>query len=126
MDFSQYIHKAELSQNEFCRLFNVSFKTFQRYKKTNKYPLAVRIALELVAGEVPYTGFEGWYFKNGLLCDSNGNKFSSGDILSIIYDRQLIKSLEIENKRLKKKVANRKPNNVIQFPTKLKNNSHFA
>jgi hypothetical protein len=118
MDFSQYIHKAELSQEEFCNLFKVSFKTFRRYKKTNRFPTSIKIALQLMANEIPFSGFDGWHFKNGLLCDPNGNRFSSGDILAIVYDRQLIRNLDKELEKLKKerKKETRKSAKIYTFP----------
>jgi transcriptional regulator with XRE-family HTH domain len=117
MDFQILVHKAGLTQNEFCDLFNVSINTYKRYKQTNKINQGIKVALQLMAGEIPFSGFKGWYFKSGLLSDSNGNRFSSGDILGIIYDRQLIKSLEIENLKLKQQLDRQiLKSNVIQFP----------
>jgi hypothetical protein len=124
MDFKYYLWKSGLSDFEFCKLFELTPRTISNYKKANKAPKAIELSLMLLSGEIPIkrknNGFENWYFHNGLLHSPEGEKFSSGDLRAIHFDKKIIKSLEAEILRLKKekevfKVVSK---NVIKFPSK--------
>jgi len=109
---------------------NISISTIKRYEKTGKAPKAVIECLRLIGGQLPKftmrNDFIGWSFGNGYLWSPAGDKYTAGDVLAIIYDKQLIKSQHTEIKALKKQGMQSEPSNIIPFPVQMKKNRQLA
>lgn len=127
MDFTDARRIARMSRLEVMKYLQISKSTIYRYETTGKAPKPVIECLLMIGGRLPSCGhtkrrdsFSGWSFSNGYLYSDSGYRFTSGDILAIYTDRELIKELTRKNKQMKKELANRISSNVIPFPTKNK------
>jgi len=124
MEFTEARHIARMRRNEVMDYFQISKTTLTRYEQTGKAPIAIIECLLMIGGHMPTfkhaqrrDNFSGWSFSDGYLYSDAGQKFTSGDLLAINIDRQLIRCLELENKRLKKLVVQSETSNIIPFPT---------
>lgn len=121
-----------MSVHDVANYLNISLSTVKRYDKTGKAPKAVIDCLLMIGGRFPTialerNGFNGWSFGQGYLWSPAGERFTSGDILSLRINQQLIESLYRSNLNLrlekrKNEVVRVEPSNVIPFPSK----RHFS
>ena len=117
MDFTDARHTARMSRKEVAQYLEISPRTIKRYEAGQKPPKAIIECLKMIGGEMPKfglkrNGFEGWSLSNGYLYTDSGERFTSGD-------RELIKEIRKENKRIKeiiKEKEKEKKTNVIKFP----------
>jgi len=143
MTFNDAKHVARMTTIQIAEYLNISISTIKRYEKTGRAPKAVIECLRLIGGQLPKfamrNDFIGWSFGNGYLWSPAGDKYTAGDVLAIIYDKQLIKSLEIELTRQTKSrllgrvqfedtdiVIHDVPSNIIPFPAQMKQNRQLA
>ena len=111
MDFTDARHTARMSRKEVAQYLEISPRTIKRYEAGQKPPKAIIECLKMIGGEMPKfglkrNGFEGWSLSNGYLYTDSG-------------DRELIKEIRKENKRIKeiiKEKEKEKKTNVIKFP----------
>jgi len=127
MEFKEARIRAGLTQENCALYLNLSVKTIKTYD-SGKAPKTALELMNVLAGEFPSMtasrgGFKGWGFKNGLLYSESGDVFSSGDILAIKSDRELIKELLKEKSE---KMAISGLDNVIPFPVINKNKALIA
>lgn len=124
MDFKDLIMLSGMTEKEIRIFLNISIRTFQRYKLSNKAPKATSECLKMIAGFCPSfakrNDFTGWSFGNGYLWNPEGERFTSGDIRA-----GKIASLEInrlhridvrKRKEAKKKAFNKVSCQIIPFP----------
>jgi len=130
MTFNDAKHVARMTTIQIAEYLNISISTINRYEKTGKAPKAVIECLKLIGGQLPKfamrNDFIGWSFGSGYLWSPAGDKYTAGDILAIIYDKQLIKSQRTEIKALKKQGMQSEPSNIIPFPAQMKQNRQLA
>lgn len=133
MDFTNARHIARMSRLEVMEYLQISKSTLYRYETTGKAPKPIIECLLMIGGRLPsfeYTkrknDFTGWSFSNGYLYSDSGYRFTSGDILAIYPERELIKELTRKNKQMKKQLANRVSTNVIPFPSKRNKQKQLA
>jgi hypothetical protein len=119
MDFKDLVNLSGMTDKEICNYLNISTRSFQRYKRCNKAPKPITECLRMIAGFCPSftkrNDFTGWSFGNGYLWSPGGDRFTSGDVLARIYDRQLISSLECELKQNRSLI--RESAKIIPFPS---------
>lgn len=124
MDFVEARQRAKMTRKESAKYFKLSLSTISRYEKTGKAPTAIIECLRMIAGDMPCfsntNDFTGWTFSGGFLWSPANDCFTSGDILAIIYDKQIIKELDHLLKEEKKRVLHDMKSNIIQFPDRLK------
>jgi hypothetical protein len=117
--FTDARHTARMTRKEVATYLELTLATIKRYEQTGKAPRAVIECLLMIGGQCPEfkrnNSFTGWSFGNGYLWSPGGDRFTSGDVLARIYDRQLIRRLECDLVKAKS-VFNTRHDNVIQFP----------
>lgn len=130
MDFKSARHAARMTPEQVAEYLEISPRTISKYEMTGKAPKAVIECLLLLGGKMPRIGrrncFEGWSFGNGYLWSPAGERFTSGDVLSLRINQQLVESLHRSNVKLRKKEEKEKarlPSNVIPFPVKMNKSS---
>lgn len=125
MDFKTARYAARMTPQQVAEYLELSPRTIARYEMTGKAPKAVIECLLLLGGKMPSIGrrncFDGWSFGNGYLWSPAGERFTSGDVLSLRINQQLVESLHRSNVRMRKSEEQEKarlPSNVIPFPLK--------
>jgi hypothetical protein len=128
MDFKDLVTLSGMTDKEICTFLNISIRTFQRYKLNNKAPKAIIECIRMVAGFCPSftkrNDFTGWSFGNGYLWSPGGDRFTSGDVLARIYDKQLISSLERDLKQNRSLIP--VSATIIPFPSDRTNQKTLA
>lgn len=126
MDFKTARYKAKMTPEQVAEYLELSPRTIARYEMTGKAPKAVIECLLLLGGKMPSIGrrncFQGWSFGNGYLWSPAGEKYTSGDILSLRINQSLNESLYKANLSLRNeaKLTENKKSNIIPFPVKRK------
>jgi hypothetical protein len=122
MTFENAYYSSRMTLEEIAELMQLSIKTINRYKETNKAPRAVIVALKMIGGHLPEfssrNDFTGWSFGSGYLWSPAGERFTSGDVLAMRIDLALIRSQRVEIEQLKSRSLVNGSSNVIPFPVK--------
>ncbi len=130
MTFNDARHLSRMTLPEIAEHLKLSIKTITRYKKTDKAPEAVIKYLMLVGGFIPSLGvrndFTGWSFGSGYLWSPAGERFTSGDVLSLRVQLALIRSQRNELEQLKSRSLISESAQVIPFPVKNKRLERLA
>jgi len=130
MTFKDAKHTARMTTEQIAEYLNLSLATIKRYEKTGNAPKAVIECLRLIGGQLPAfamrNDFKGWSFGGGFLWSPAGERFTSGDILAIIYDKQLIRNLQTDLNSHKKQFSNNVSAQIIQFPVLTNKNRNLA
>ncbi len=123
MTFNNARHLARMTLEEIAEHLQLSLKTIKRYEETNKAPRAVIYCLKLIGGHIPTISkrndFTGWSFGSGFLWSPTGEKFTSGDVLSLRINLALIRSQRVELEQIKSRSIVRGSAKIIPFPSKL-------
>lgn len=123
MDFKTARHTARMSPQEVAEYLDISPRTISRYEITGEAPKVVIECLLLLGGKMPSIGrrncFKNWSFGNGYLWSPAGERFTSGDVLSLRINQELSESLYKANVKLRNnaKVTKKKKSNIIPFPS---------
>jgi len=124
MDYIDARHTARMTNQEIAHYLELSPSTINRYKNTGKAPKAVIECLRMIGGQLPEfslrNDFSGWSFGNGHLWSPAGERFSAGDVLAIIYDKQLIRSQAREIEKLKRSLPVKVSSQIIQFSSRIR------
>ena len=89
---SSYLFKNNLSKERLCKLICKSERTLRRYE--NDPPSwVVNIIEEFGNKKAIPKSWDGWYFDDGFLFDSDGNGFQKDEIRGIFMTRQLSRNL---------------------------------
>ena len=86
------------------RELNVHRTTVQRWQRgVVRIPGAKHLAIRQLLGDLPGTAgqWSGWRFWKGELIAPGGNRFTAGDVLSLIFLRQQLAAREAEIQALK-------------------------
>jgi len=130
MTFNDARYLTRMTLEEIAELLQLSLKTVTTYQKTNKAPQAVIITLMLIGGHIPdftqRNDFAGWSFGQGYLWSPAGERFTSGDVLAVRIDRELIRSQRVELEELKSRSLVRESAQIIPFPVKYSDHKHLA
>ena len=122
MTFTDARHSARMTRKEVADYLNISMRTISKYEATEKAPKAIIECLLMIGGTCPNfsrrNDFSGWTFGNGYIYSPAGDKFTSGDVMASIYDKQLIRSQRVELKALKKQLVKSVSSNIIPFPAR--------
>jgi|GEM_PF-1178529 len=123
MTFTDARHTARMTVQDVADYLEISLSTVKRYDKTGRAPKAVIECLRMIGGQFPEFGrtkntFAGWSLGQGYLWSPAGERFTSGDVLSVRINQQLIESLYRSNLKLRKEkmMLPDRAGNVIQFP----------
>lgn len=98
----------EIGQIAVERELNVHRTTVQRWQRGKiRIPGAKHLAIRQLLGDLPGTAgqWSGWRFWKGELIAPGGNRFTAGDVLSLIFLRQQIEAQALEIKALKARRA---------------------
>lgn len=98
--------RARLTTAEAAKLCGVSLRTYRRWLRDEcPSPGAVRL-LALVAGFVPFQGWDGWEFDNGCLFPPGYSKngITPGDFFALVFLRQLVSTYREDNGKLRDRV----------------------
>ncbi|BAO44393.1 hypothetical protein [Thiolapillus brandeum] len=96
-------HRAKLTNEQAALLCGVTVRTWRRWKKDNSaQPAALRL-MAILAGHVPWSGWDGWEMHNGYLFPPgfSRNGILPGHLLAIHYERQLLSLLKDELRQLR-------------------------
>lgn len=124
MDFKSARYAARMTPEQVAEYLEISPRTISKYEMTGKAPKAVIECLLLLGGKMPSIGrrncFEGWSFGNGYLWSPAGERFTSGDVLSLRINQELNESLYKANVKLRNdaKLTKKKKSNIIPFPSR--------
>lgn len=125
MDFNEARYLSRMNKKEIAEFLGLSIQTINKYSRTGKAPESVIQCLLMIGGHFPTfkkkNSFCGWSFSDGFLWSPSGERFTSGDILSLRINQQLVDSLHRSNVKMRKKEEQEKgrpPSNVIPFPLK--------
>ncbi len=104
--FREARYAARMTKKQVAEYLQLSPRTMARYEQTNCAPKVIIECLLLLGGKMPTIGrrhcFEGWSFGNGFLWSPSGEKFTSGEILALHINQQLVNKLYRENVILRK------------------------
>ncbi|SFK41936.1 hypothetical protein SAMN04488079_11091 [Methylophaga sulfidovorans] len=108
MTYKQARYAARMTKKQVAEYLELSSRTVARYERTNCAPKVIIECLLLLAGKMPRIGrrhcFEDWSFGNGYLWSPSGEKFTSGEILALHINQQLVDELYRENLLLRKQL----------------------
>ena len=112
-----------MTLQEIATVLGLSLKTVKRYESTNNAPRVVVYCLTLIGGHIPTfskrNDFTGWSFGDGFLWSPAGEKFTSGDVLSLRINLALIRSQRVELEQIKSRSIVRGSAKIIPFPSRL-------
>ena len=94
----------EVAQIAVERELNVHRTTVQRWQRgLVRIPGAKHQAIRMLLGDLPGTAgaWSGWRFWQGKLWSPGGDRFSAGDVLSLVFLRQQLAAREAELKALR-------------------------
>ena len=94
-DFTSFFVEANLTNQQAADFVGVSQETYRRWRTDRKPNVAAVKLMSVMAGKLPWTGWENWEVHNGLLFPPQYTKgISPGQIMAIPYQRQLVAELE--------------------------------
>ncbi len=120
MDFNEARYISRMNKKNVAEFLGLSLQTINKYSRTGKAPTAVIQCLLMIGGNCPTfkkrNSFSGWSFSDGFLWSPAGERFTSGDVLSLRINQQLVDSLYKSNTRnRKKKEVKPDASNIIRF-----------
>lgn len=98
--------RARLNDQQAADLCGVSLRTWYRWLKIDSpQPAALRL-MTILAGHVPWAGWDGWEMHSGYLFPPgySRNGLSSGHILARHFEQQLLAHYKRENHQLREEV----------------------
>ena len=97
-----------IGESRLCFELNIHPKTLYRWK-TGRVPIPGRqhLAIKMLLGDLPGTDghWTGWGFVRGELVSPGGDRFSAGQVLSLVLLRQQLAAQAQEIQRLKIRLA---------------------
>ncbi len=96
-------HRTKLTNEQAALLCGVSLRTWYRWKKNDSpQPAALRL-MAILAGHLPWPGWDGWEIHNSHLFPPgiSRNGISPGHLIAIDYERQLLSLLKSELRQLR-------------------------
>ncbi len=95
-------YRLRFTNQQAADFVGVSKETYRRWRSDRKPNIAAVKLMSVMAGKVPWHGWDYWEVHNGLLFPPQYNKgVSPGQIMSIPYQLQLIAELERQVRQFK-------------------------
>lgn len=101
-NFPELQHALRYTNAKAAEVCCVSVETYRRWLTDRKpNPTAVKL-MAILAGYVPWSGWEGWEMHNGYLFPPGyvKNGISPGDWYAVVFLKQLASELERQNRKL--------------------------
>ena len=94
--------RLRITNDQTAQICGVSPATYYRWKRDLKPSLAAVKLLAILAGYVPWSGWENWEMDNGYLFPPGYSKqgISPGDWFALVFQYQLVSELRRKNKEL--------------------------
>ena len=96
-------HRARLTDQQAATICAVTVHTWRRWLKQDAPNLAALRLMAILAGHIPWPGWDGWEMHNGHLFPPgySHHGLSSGHLMSIHYERQLLALFKEELRQLR-------------------------